>query len=209
MTQDKLAQQLNLALINKTGELPNFLENKTYRELMGDLAPVIDSVFRFMDIAEEEIAKGKIQWPDRAEQIHQSFSALRPTPDLHMNRFAEEMYRSHCKELIHRIVEAHELDEKRIDLTRPTSAEVCIVLSETSSKSGLSGAATSIYMRNFVKVFGFNPANNEDDKPDDWRVAQTDPDNWTHWGYEAETQERKLRDKLVQEWRVLEFDIVT
>ncbi len=150
--------------------------------IIDDLRQELDSAFRTIAWAEEEIEAAQRRHPDAADPIWHSFGLLRPTLELMRT---EPVYRSHCRELLDRIVAGED--------TRPgTAAECCIALSETSLRVPLSTSAAGLYARM-------------------WTLAQLPPVELTDASehYEAlagaliDEHEAWLRNKLRQPWRVL------
>lgn len=150
--------------------------------IIGDLRQELDSAFRTITWAEEEIDAAQRRHPSAADAIWHSFGLLRPTLELTRT---EPVYRSHCRELLDRIARGED--------TRPgTAAECCIALSETSLRVPLSTSAAGLYARM-------------------WALAQLSPVELTDASehYEAlegaliDEHEAWLRYKLRQPWRVL------
>src|SRR5262245_28512165 len=76
------------------------------------------TIFREIEIAEEEIAKAKKTCaPEHREAIQNSFRTLQPRNRL----FTEKLFRAHCQEMIRRHVEAE-------DVRPGTKAEVLLML---------------------------------------------------------------------------------
>ena len=171
------------------------------------MSEALGSAFDAMDVAEEEIDAGKLRHPDKADMIHCTFGVIRPRFELEMLKYAEEIYRGHCRELIDRAATSWDGKRKKIDLTGGTRAELCIMMCVVSLTTPIQSIYTSIYLRSFTEIFGFNPVAGEDIGAS-W-ATQTDARNWIHhesWDGEAFEMEARLRHKLRQEWRVMKFN---
>ena len=81
-------------------------------------ASAIGSAFHCMDLAEEEIALAKSDYPVFEAQIHDAFRHLCPTEPL--RRLSDDVYRHHCREIIQRIVNGVE-SSRTFRLGRGTS----------------------------------------------------------------------------------------
>jgi hypothetical protein len=106
----------------------------------------ISGIFRLMEIAEEEIAIAQREaGTEGHDAIWRSFKLLRPTPMF--EKVAEQVFRSHCKELLYRVVNGFD--------TRPgTKAEVMILISEASLASMPSSDVRVLYTQLFKEIFG-------------------------------------------------------
>lgn len=98
-----------------------------------DLAPV----FEAFDWAEDEIERACARHPRHTDVLFHGFSLLAMTAD----RMATEwVYRSHCRELLDRVVAGAD--------TRPgTAAEVCCAMLLVSKATPMTPAATGLYIR--------------------------------------------------------------
>ncbi|MEU5157365.1 hypothetical protein [Glycomyces sp. NPDC021274] len=102
---------------------------------MDDLG--LTGIFERMDIAEEEIATARKRRPEASDQLYHSFHLLTPT---HERMEYEPVYRSHCRELLHRVAAGTD--------TRPgTAAEVCCALHEVSLITPITSPASGLYFR--------------------------------------------------------------
>ena len=108
----------------------------------------ITSVFSFMKVCEDEIAKGKKKYPDRAVQINNMFLMLMPSKS--MFELDLHLYRHHCTELIDRM--GRQVNKAEMELA--TDAEVIIALMNTSMKTPLIDDATYAEQRLFKKIWG-------------------------------------------------------
>lgn len=95
---------------------------------LGDHAPPdayarIKRAFRFMSIAEEEIARAAKRW--RGGDFRSAFGMLYPRALL---AYGEALYRAHCKEMLDRIA-------RRERVEPGTLAECCVALSEATLRA--------------------------------------------------------------------------
>jgi len=145
--------------------------------------PIIGAFYSAMqriEWAEEEIESMGQAHPEHADRIWHSFALLRPTHDLMKTEF---VYRSHCRELLQRIVAGED--------TRPgTAAESCIACCETSQHAPLNIGGVDFYMRMWSKAsfpdLGFPREHHE-------AIA----------GEVIDGHERELRRRLSCDWRQL------
>lgn len=112
--------------------------------LGGKLISVVGRVLDMAEVAEDEIQAAKKQSPRRAKEIQASFRLLRPTDPF--ERRSPLLYRAHVKELIRRI-------NMREDTRLGTDAEICCVLSETSTLAPLTQTGQVLYEHLFRKLF--------------------------------------------------------
>ncbi len=156
---------------------------------------VISGIFERMDLAEEEIKKGKKRWPANAVVIHELFSICKPT--IVLRDLADAMYLAHCRELIDRVGPMDiTADTKRIDLSLGTRAELCGVFSHVSITSPLGGLHMGIYVKAFTYVTGH----------DIWEGTGTKPPSvseYEEWPNQAKEEEEIIRAQIAQDWRVL------
>jgi hypothetical protein len=151
------------------------------REIIGDsFISAFDSAMTLMGWSEEEIESMSRSHPDQADRIWHSFSLLRPTSELMGTEF---VYRSHCRELLERVVAGED--------TRPgTAAECCIACCETSQIAPFNTAGTGLYMRMWCKA-GFPDV----DFPREHYEAIK--------GEAIDENEQLVRKKLARGWRRL------
>lgn len=109
----------------------------------GSSVHVITNTFRRMDIAEQEIARAQRQHPKHKDRIFPLFRHLCPTPPL--AHVIDEIYRSHCRELIERSVQ-HE------DKKPGTEAEVLGFLSQASLEAPLARIPSLLYQQLFADL---------------------------------------------------------
>jgi hypothetical protein len=107
-------------------------------ESLGSPSSAISRTFDLVEICEEEIARSA-----SPEKI--SFLALRPTDG--MTGIADGVYRSHCRELIARMMADESLEPG-------TAAECLLVVSRTSLIAPLGQTANAVAHRLFREVFG-------------------------------------------------------
>lgn len=92
--------------------------------IIRDVTGPVEAILGMIDVAEEEIARAKQEYPSKADLIDSAFTLFRPTDVLQGK--CERVYRAHARELAVRIARGRD--------TRPgTAAEVLC---------GLLGAAT-------------------------------------------------------------------
>jgi hypothetical protein len=103
----------------------------------------IGSAFHCMDLAEEEIALAKSDYPVFEAQIHDAFRHLCPTEPL--RGLSDDVYRHHCREILQRIVNGEGL--------RPgTAAECLCALAAASLELPPTRAAGLLYWELFERV---------------------------------------------------------
>lgn len=105
------------------------------------IAGALSRAFDCMAIAEEEIARAIASCPRRRKSLNAAFKDLYPGE---LSAFSEDVYRSHCRELLGRV--------KRRECVRAgTDAEVLAALSAASLKAPLASdyahAMTTVFMR--------------------------------------------------------------
>jgi len=112
--------------------------------LMGSMGSTVQSTFRRMEIAEEEIAKAKSgASPEAAARVHEAFKDLVPGPAL--QPLSDDVYRAHARELCHRARAGG-------DLSEPTEAECLAVLMATSGVAPLTADGAALAERLFHNV---------------------------------------------------------
>lgn len=110
----------------------------------GDSRTQIRRTFDFMAIAEDEIAKAVRRTEGaRRDLVQRAFAILFPGD---LIRAGEELYRSHCRELLTRV----RLGE---DVIPGTDAECCYAMMMTSLKAPLAGPYAHAYGCLFIRVF--------------------------------------------------------
>ncbi len=126
-----------------------FLEDLVKRYEGDDLS--LSKTFAFLQYSEEEIEKAQQRYPDKADEIWDSFLILAPVlPQMH--NYSPDLYRHHCAELLDRVAAGEDIDE-------PTTAEILVTLCETSLMTPLRHDAAVLYARLFKQVFGSEQIN--------------------------------------------------
>jgi len=156
-------------------------------ELLGvGLSNVVESAFRHMAIAEEEIARARgTDETDRDDPVWNAFTLLRATHDRMATEF---VYRSHCRELLARVRDGED--------TRPgTDAEIAVAIGDASMSVPLHGAVVGLQFRLFKRAF-----------PEQYETLVADgeieADHYERmYGSELDEWERKLRHRARQDWR--------
>jgi hypothetical protein len=167
---------------SKPPSLEDLTAHPDVRALLGDsFISAFESAMTIMEWGEDVIETMGRAHPEHADRIWHSFMLLKPTHDL---MGTETVYRSHCAEIIERVI-AHED-------TRPgTAAECCIACCETSQLAPLTAAGTGVYLRLWAKA------------------GLPGLDDIAREPYEAirgeviDDHEREMRRKLKQDWRTL------
>ena len=72
-----------------------------------DSKKVIANAFEHMRIAEEEIKSAKQRYPQKAQELHDSFRLL--CPPASFTKYAPDLYRAHAKELLQRIARGSDI----------------------------------------------------------------------------------------------------
>ena len=112
--------------------------------LMGSMGNAVQSTFRRMEIAEEEIEKAKSgASPEEAARVHETFKDLLPGPVL--RPLSDDVYRAHARELCLRAKAGG-------DLSEPTEAECLAVLMATSGVAPLTADGAALAERLFRNV---------------------------------------------------------
>lgn len=118
-------------------------QDETLVELMPELMSSLNGIFRQIEWAEDEIRNAASRHPSDGDLLHHSFPLLRPTHKLMTTEF---VYRSHCKELLARLVDGAD--------TRPgTAAEVCCMCSDLSQIAPFRTSAAGLYFRMWSAAF--------------------------------------------------------
>lgn len=109
------------------------------------LPPDVVGMFTQMDIAEQEIERGKQMYPGASSAIHASFTHMCPTDILRFVN-SDKLYRLHVREIVDRV--AHGLSPQGA-----TDAEVIGLLYMLSLNSPLKPHAVGLYIRLMHKHF--------------------------------------------------------
>lgn len=108
---------------------------------------VLDNIvglFSLMDVADEIIKQEIERQPQYEAIIFDTFKYMGPSKWLRDK--GEELYRSHCRELIQRAVEGG-------DMGNLTAAEMCVMFSQTNLRAPLTSEYTSAYSQVFSQAF--------------------------------------------------------
>lgn len=151
---------------------------------------VVANTFELMDIAEDEIARMKELYPDKIEMIHRSFTILRPT--IYLQEVSKEVYRSHIKELLMRVVNGQ-------DTRVATDAELMSILSGATFGAPLNRTGTGLYVRLFRRIF---PDFMFGESMSDETLNDKYYEDWDGQLDEVDSRERK---KLFSDWRIIEW----
>ena len=113
--------------------------------LEGDAAfwEQVGNTFKFIEVAEEEIARAQHRYPEQAAHLHRTFSFLRPD---HFINYHPTIYRHHCRELLERIAAGAD--------TRPgTLAEAAIAIMQVTLATPVQRDVAILYGRIFKRFF--------------------------------------------------------
>ena len=116
--------------------------------LLDEMIPGITHVFRYIEIAEEEIRRAIEGAPESATALNGCFLQLQPPTQLKGR--PEALYRAYCRELLERVVDGTALE-------LPTKPEVLLALSQLSLKAPLNRNALALYESLFAEIFGSLP----------------------------------------------------
>jgi hypothetical protein len=109
----------------------------------GEFTRVLSGLFEQIEQAENEIQRAIRRHPESADLLYHSFRLLTPGHELMRTEF---VYRSHCAELLERVVAGQD--------TRPgTAAEICIACCEASQLAPLTSTAAGLYARMWGQAF--------------------------------------------------------
>lgn len=123
--------------------MPKISQNETVSGLLSDLTSTVDVAVNQIEWAEDEIRNATSRQPSDGDLLYHSFPLLRPTHKLMTTEF---VYRSHCKELLERLVDDTD--------TRPgTAAEVCCLCSDMSQIAPFRTPAAGLYFRMWSAAF--------------------------------------------------------
>lgn len=131
----------------------------------------ISFTFDCMEIAEQEIAYGKAQYPQMAKEIDGLFGYLCPPPG--MRDFGLQVYRAYVKEQVERV--ATQTLGRMLLIEQPTKVEVLMALSRISEKAPLTPDATKLYFDLFAELF-----------PDHYILKEIEPHHESHKGASTE-----------------------
>jgi hypothetical protein len=115
-----------------------------------------------MDVAEQELAAAAKAHPDKAVALNGSFMLVAPPPGMAM--LAPDVYRSHCRELLERVIRGENTD-------LGTDAECLTLALDTSLMAPYGSMGSSLCSRLFLSVFGRLPDGVEDNVREPWPGA--------------------------------------
>jgi hypothetical protein len=142
MGERELPHSYNLGLASENQVIQQFVG-----EVFGDNARRIHNLFTCMEIAEEVIADTQEKYPEKAEEIFNSFRFLKPSPLLQLSKHHNlQLYRLHAQELVTRVVHGD-------DIKPATSAELASVFCEISLEHPLTHDYIAAYAKLFTAVF--------------------------------------------------------
>lgn len=112
--------------------------------IAGTRMGTVGSVFRLVEVAEEEIAAAALKYPEKAAELRASFNPLL-FPGQFTN-FSKDVYRAHARELLERVAKGEN--------TKPgTDAECLVALSLASLKAPLTSGHLAAMERVFATVY--------------------------------------------------------
>lgn len=103
----------------------------------------LGKIFDQMEIAEDEISAAKLRNPNHADALQSSFMPLRWMLD---SPVRNEVFRSHARELLQRVVDG-------APLAPATKAELMMVLANTSVNAPMNSRGAALYHALFRAVF--------------------------------------------------------
>lgn len=122
-------------------------KNETLPDILRDVTSALEDISQQMEWADDEILQGICRYPAEVDALYHSFPLLRSTHTLMATEF---VYRSHCRELLERVVNGAD--------TRPgTAAEVCCICCEASLLAPLRSPAAGLYFRMWAIAFPDQP----------------------------------------------------
>ncbi len=104
----------------------------------------VRNTFQCMDIAQEEMERAELLHGDQKEKIKDAFLDL--MPGMFVGR-PDQLYRSHCRELLGRVVSG-------ADLCPGTRAEAMLAMHATSLLAPLNAQGSALYESLFTGIFG-------------------------------------------------------
>lgn len=127
--------------------MPETTDNDTVLDLWRDITRALEGISRQMEWAEDEIRQAMERHPSERDVLYHSFPLLRATHKLMATEF---VYRSHCQEILERLVTGAD--------TRPgTAAEVCCICCDVSFRAPLRSPAAGLYLRMWTAAFPDQP----------------------------------------------------
>lgn len=109
-------------------------------------ATIVMQSFALVDVAEEEIANAKRLRPDRSRELDATFMKLCP-PKAMLGKTGQ-LYRSHVRELLHRVLNGRSLEKREA-----TRAEVLTAMLDASLSAPPNSRACALIDELFFKVF--------------------------------------------------------
>jgi hypothetical protein len=132
-------------------------------QVLGPMGSLLDSLFKQMEIAEDEIAAAKERWPDSRDELHDSFKLLQPEAGM-FERLNEGLYRQHCRELLERVANG----ASRNELALGTKAEVLRLMSEWSLENSPGHEASALMAWLFSELFPGALGDDAPSTPEPW-----------------------------------------
>ncbi|SFQ74560.1 hypothetical protein SAMN05421810_11812 [Amycolatopsis arida] len=131
--------------------MPKTAENYSPVDILHEVTSLLKGVFQQIDWAEDEIRRAMRRHPSERDLLYHSFPLLVATHKLMATEF---VYRSHCRELLERLV--NDAD------TRPdTAAEVCCLCRDVSLRAPLRSPAAGLYFRMWAAAFPGKPLDDD------------------------------------------------
>lgn len=127
--------------------MPETTNNDTVLDLWRDVQRLVEGISRGMEWTADEVRQAMERHPSERDVLYHSFPLLRATHKLMATEF---VYRSHCRELLERLVNGAD--------TRPgTAAEVCCMCCDISLRTPLRSEAAGLYLRMWAAAFPGKP----------------------------------------------------
>lgn len=122
-------------------------KNDVVSDIAREVTSVLSGVFQQIDWAEDEISRAMSRHPSERDLLYHSFPLLVTTHRLMATEF---VYRSHCWELLERLING-------VDTRHGTAAEVCCICSDVSQIAPLRSPAAGLYLRMWAAAFPDKP----------------------------------------------------
>jgi hypothetical protein len=155
--------------------------------LFGQVSRFVEELFGQMDVIDKIETEVRAEYPEAADAIFHAGSLCRPTAPL---MSTPAVYEAHVRELLTRAAKGE-------DLRPGTDAEMACCFATVSPHNHLTPAGNGLYMRVFARVMPEQAA--QFDISEDRYAYSIGPG-------EINAEERRLRRKLAQPWRVLGLD---
>ncbi|GAB3500429.1 hypothetical protein [Amycolatopsis cihanbeyliensis] len=131
--------------------MPKTTENYSPLYILYEVASLLKGVFQRLDWAEDEIREAMRRHSSERDLLYHSVPLLAATHRLMATEF---VYRSHCRELLERLV--NDAD------TRPgTAAEACCLCSDLSLRAPLRSPVAGLCFRIWATAFPGNPLDDD------------------------------------------------